>query len=251
MGIVNTEAIVNVIGLGGVGSIVARYGAVLLASQADYPDSLMLIDGDKFEPSNATRMWFGGETGNKADVVKRQIGTGIQPANLSIMAVPNYILGDNAHKIIVENTINLVCVDNFKTRKLISDHCRTLDNTVLISAGNDGVGPDATGVERSGTYGNCQWFGRMDGEDRCQPIDKYHPEIANPQDKLPTEDCTMAVMSTPQLLAANLMAASTIINSLWLTLTNKIHYTELSFDIAKGVMNTCPWPDKIDEGAKL
>ena len=49
---------VKVIGLGGVGGPVARYLAVFLAAQ-QVASRLVLIDGDSFEPSNASRMIFG------------------------------------------------------------------------------------------------------------------------------------------------------------------------------------------------
>ena len=51
------NASIKLIGLGGVGGIAARYLAMYLAS-LDVPLRLVLIDGDAFEPSNATRMFF-------------------------------------------------------------------------------------------------------------------------------------------------------------------------------------------------
>src|ERR1051325_11912105 len=59
---------VKLIGTGGIGGIVARYGAMFLASLAQEA-RLVLIDGDVFDPGHATRMFFG-NYGNKAAVVR-------------------------------------------------------------------------------------------------------------------------------------------------------------------------------------
>jgi tRNA A37 threonylcarbamoyladenosine dehydratase len=55
---------VRVVGLGGVGGIATRYGVMFLAAQED-PTRIVLIDGDRFEASNSTRMFFTSH-GNKA-----------------------------------------------------------------------------------------------------------------------------------------------------------------------------------------
>ena len=48
---------VRLIGLGGIGGIVARYTSIFLASLR-CESNLLLIDGDEFEPKNASRMLF-------------------------------------------------------------------------------------------------------------------------------------------------------------------------------------------------
>ncbi len=62
---------VKLIGLGGVGGVLARYGGLYLAS-LDTETRLVLVDGDAFEPSNVSRMLFDGE-GNKAEVVRQNL----------------------------------------------------------------------------------------------------------------------------------------------------------------------------------
>ena len=53
------EQSVKIVGLGGIGCIVARYGAMFLASLAKEQNvRLVLIDGDTFEPKNSSRMFF-------------------------------------------------------------------------------------------------------------------------------------------------------------------------------------------------
>ena len=100
------------------------------------------------------------------------------------------------------------------------------------------VDPRQTGAARRGTAGNCQIYMRRDGVDVTPSLGRFHPEIAQPADSAPTDEvaCTEAIASTPQILFANVMAASSILNALWLYLCGALHYGELVFDIAEGLM---------------
>ena len=226
----------KLIGLGGVGSIAARYLAVLLASFGR-EIRFGLIDGDAFEPSNASRMFFASH-GNKAEVVRDELLECFKNSRLSLLAIPHYLSEENVEQLILENDNVILAVDNHATRKLVNDFCASQRRNIsLISGGNDGVGPDASGRELSGTYGNCQIYIRRDGVDITPSLTRYHPEIAEPADQLPTEvDCLELATSTPQILMANLMAASAILNALWLHLCGALHYGEICFDIADGLM---------------
>jgi hypothetical protein len=226
---------VKVIGLGGVGSIVARYGAVFLASLGRNC-CLTLIDGDKFENKNASRMLFG-SYGYKAKVVRKELLPRFNDSTLAITAVTEYITPKNIDWLIQTGDIVLLCVDNHATRKLVSDHCAKLRNICLISGGNDGVGKDSTGRTRRGTYGNVQIYVRKNGKDITPSLTKFHPEIEHPADKLPNElNCTDLVISTPQILFSNLQVASSMLNTLLLFMSGATHYGELSFDIAEALM---------------
>ena len=236
---ISEDQSVKIIGLGGIGSIVARYAGVFLAS-LNTPLRLVLIDGDHFEHSNATRMLFD-EHGNKAAVVHNELSDRIFDTQVTLVAIQEFVNPENIGQLIHDGDIVIVCVDNFATRSLISLHAEGLKNVTVISAGNDGVGEER-GKMKHGTYGNCQIYSRKDGQDRCLGLTHHHPEIENPEDHVPgdAEDCTEAIMSTPQLLATNLMAASTVLNTLWLHLCGRAFYAELSFDIAEALMR--PWP---------
>src|ERR1035437_8353832 len=224
---------VKIIGLGGVGSIVARYGAVFLAS-LQQNSQLLLTDGDKFEPSNASRMIFG-RHGNKAMVVRNELAPRFSNSRLSIMRIPSYITQKNINQLIHPKDIVILCVDNHATRKLVNDHCAKLKNICLISGGNDGVGKDSSGTVRRGTYGNVQIYLRKNGKDLTPSLSAYHPEIANPKDKPPNElSCTELVVSKPQILFSNLAVASGMLNTLMLYLSGQLPYSELGFDISKG-----------------
>jgi len=229
------ETSVKLIGLGGVGSISARYLAVFMASLGCRL-RLVLIDGDKFEPGNAARMLFS-SLGNKAAVIRSELLPRFSETSLMLMAVEKYITPQNIERIVHDNDIVILTVDNHATRKLVSNHCRRLENVVLMSGGNDGVGNDTAGRRTRGTYGNCQIYIRIENRDISPPITRFHPEIQTPADKLPDQlACTELIQSVPQILFANLAAASAILNAFWLLCCNDLHYSEIAFDIADGLM---------------
>lgn len=235
---------VKVIGLGGVGGIVTRYGAMFLASLTKTIDSrLVLIDGDSFEASNAARMLFS-RAGNKAAVVRDELlkYPYLSDSRLSVVACEEHVTPDNIVRLIHNEDIILLAVDNHATRKLVNDHCQTLDNVVLISGGNDGVGEDSTGNMRRGTFGNCQVYIRCGAQDASPSLTRYHKEIDQPADSLPTESCTEQIASVPQISLVNLTAAAAMLNTLWLYLCGALHYSELAFDVAEGLMRPVPIP---------
>lgn len=226
---------VKVIGLGGVGGIVTRHASMFLAS-LDRAVRLVLIDGDEFEPSNATRMFFSAD-GNKAAVVRNDLLPRFADSRLSLIAIEEYLSQKNIARLFREDDIVLLTVDNHATRKLVNDRCAKLKNACLISGGNDGVGKDSTGRTLRGTYGNVQIYLRRDGKEVTPSLARYHPEIAKPADHLPADkSCTELASSVPQILFANLMAATAILNAFYLHLCGALHYSELAFDIAEGVM---------------
>ncbi|MBP8260192.1 MAG: ThiF family adenylyltransferase [Verrucomicrobia bacterium] len=229
------DAAVKLIGLGGVGHIVARYAALFLASLGSEV-RFVLIDGDRFEPSNASRMFFG-SGGNKAAVLRADLLPRFAETSLSIIAIEEFLTPDNAGRLIQEDDLVLLTVDNHATRKLANDRCAQLRSVCLISGGNDGVGKDGSGLARRGTFGNVQIYLRRSGQDATLPLTRHHPEIQSPADRLPTDrSCTELIASVPQILFTNLAAASAILNALWLHLCGALHYGEISFDIADGLM---------------
>lgn len=198
-----------VIGLGGIGSILARYLVLFLASLPD-EFRVVLVDGDEFEPSNNYRMDVPSYD-NKAVAVAAELGERFGREGLRIRTRSQYLTLENKDDLIREGDFVLLCVDNHFSRKVASDRIGELENAVLISAGNDGVGEG----ER-GTYGNVQIYAKQNGEvvAGC-PLDLFHPEIANPEDISPEEmDCMeMAAQGAPQLLPINLAMASTILSA--------------------------------------
>ena len=230
---------VKVIGLGGVGGIVARYGAMFLASLPQ-PTRLVLCDGDRFEPSNATRMFFS-NCGNKAAITRAELLPRFVDSHLTLVAVEEYVTAANISRLLRNRDLVILTVDNHATRKLVSDYCEShLNDVCLISGGNDGVGKDSTGRGTRGTCGNVQVYLRRGGRNVGPSLTTYHPEIAQPTDHLPTElSCTELVSSVPQILFANLTVAAAILNTFWLHVCGALPYHELAFDIAAGLMRPC------------
>ena len=241
---------IKVLGIGGTGGIVSDYVAlwlnILASTHARSSIRLVLLDGDVFEPAN-TRMHFSAY-GNKAIVKRDELRSrlGERLGGLLIDAVDQFVSPENIAQLLHEDDVVLLCVDSHASRKLVSDYFGSrIRNGVLISAGNDGVGPDTGGQVLRGTFGNCQIYIRREGEDRSPALDRYHPEIADPADKLPTDKaCTDLVASVPQLLFANFWAAASMLSTLYLALceSGALKYSELVFDFAEGIVRPVDIP---------
>jgi molybdopterin/thiamine biosynthesis adenylyltransferase len=229
----------KIIGLGGTGGILAKYLALFLASFNEEA-RLVFIDGDSFEPANSLRMFFG-EFGNKARVTAESLVPYFAHSRLTIVPVEEYVTPKNVRRLIRPGDHVFLTVDNHATRHLVNGHCARLANVCLISGGNDPAGPDSTGLQRRGTYGNVQIFWRSKGKNVTPNLARYHPEIAQPADRLPSDQsCTeVAATGRPQILFANLAVASAMLNALWLHLCGALHYSELALDIADGLMRPC------------
>lgn len=226
---------VVMIGLGGIGSILARYLVLFLASLPE-EFRVLLADGDDFEPGNAYRMDVPSFQ-NKAVAMDAELNLRFGREGLVIRSRSQYLNPDTKDDLIREGDFVLLCVDNHATRKLASDRLGELDDGVLISAGNDGVGEG----ER-GTYGNVQIYARRDGQIVAgAPLDRFHPEIAHPEDISPDEmDCMeLAVQGAPQLLPINLAMASAMLSAVVRFLMppeSETMYDEICLDILDASM---------------
>lgn len=190
-----------------------------------------LIDGDTYEERNRERQNFD-EIGPKASVtatrLKKQFG------RLTIWDQPVYLTDANIIQFIREGDIVVGCVDNHKTRKLISDRAAELDDITIISGGNEL------------TDGNVLVAIRKDGKDVTLPLaNKYHPELMNPDDKNPgdnkAEGCQAQQAGAPQLVAMNFAIASKMLNSLYVAILRPEDfgkYNEVNVDIVTNQAKT-------------
>lgn len=192
---------VKVIGVGGIGGcLLPDLCRFLNYDHRFEPIEVTLIDGDSYEPKNATRQAFQNMT-NKAQDMADRLREEFPRLNFRVSGV--YLTKDNIGQHLRDGDVIFSCVDNHATRKLVSDRCCELDNVVLISGGNDF------------SDGNVQVHARRDGEDLSRPVadPEYHPEIVapideNPGEFVPSKDgCQALVESAPQLLFANAAAA--------------------------------------------
>ena len=243
-----------VVGLGGVGSVVARYLAIYLAHKgygcSAQPTEICLVDGDSYEEKNMERMAVP-NFGNKAEAMQMELKNLTAETECKVSIYPSYITPKNIDEMIGEEDVVMLCVDNHKTRKQVSDHMAKLDNACLISGGNDGVGI-VQGQYQRGTWGNVQIHLRSEGEDETPPIDHYHPEIKHPRDMNPKEReealaCGDAVAAgIPQVMFTNLATASTMLNAFFLYASGELAYSEACFDVETGKATPVdvPWEKK-------
>ena len=218
---------------GGIGTPLTQAVAQFLAFGR--PDCvLFLIDGDRYEEKNRTRVLFE-KVGNKAIVQSQHLAEalgGVPP----IVPVPGYLTPQNAHRLIEERDVVFLCVDNHASRKAVAASVSRsrLRDIVLISGGNDGI---ENGQE--GTFGNVMVHIREDGRDVTNPLTRFHAEIAQPADKRPDQmGCADLAQSAPQLLLTNLAVAAAMLNPFYAWLTGQLDYEELFLDIGKGKMTS-------------
>lgn len=214
---------IKVIGIGGIGCALLPF----LSRYLNYREErvrITLIDGDEFQRSNADRQAFG-TLGNKAKVKAAELAREFQ--GLSFRAIPEFITETNVGQHLQEGDTIFLAVDNYKTRKLVSDYCEKLTVMTLISGGNDF------------TDGNVQIHIRREGRDRTAPITRFHPEIQNPQDRSPADMSCEELMEqgAPQLLFTNLAIASAMLNAFYGCTEDKLYYGEMYLDIIEGKSN--------------
>lgn len=211
---------IKVVGLGGIGSYLVEPLSRYLSNE--YKEiEITLIDGDSYETKNECRQRFS-SLDNKAAVT----ATDLSPKfpNILFKAKRNYIDVDNVTTFIRENDIVFLCVDNHNTRKIVSDRCDELDNVTLISGGNEY------------TDGNVVIFRRVDGENVGKPLTELFPEIANPQDKHPSEveernGCEAQVELNPQLLFMNNTISAIMCNVYYTLEQNRVNFEQVYTDI--------------------
>lgn len=199
-------------GLGGVGSWLAdAFGRVL---NVHAPGStLVLVDGDQFEPKNVSRQNFS-TYGNKAksvalDLIEKLDNVSIVPK--SAWVVSDEMAKDNdsdeagiglisATALLNEGDIVFCCFDNAQARKLIFDAASKLDNVDIFNGGNEEDG-----------FGSTYYYCRRNGVDITYHPGKIHDEFVNPPDKNPGElSCAerAKIEGGTQLVATNLTVAA-------------------------------------------
>jgi molybdopterin/thiamine biosynthesis adenylyltransferase len=217
---------IKVIGLGGIGShLISPLCRYLDASSEEKPH-LVFIDGDSYEARNADRQEFL-DVGNKAEISAERMKRDFP--GLQVEAKPQYVTEENIFFLINDGETVFLAVDNHATRKIVSAHCQTLTDIVLISGGNEFLD------------GNVQIYIREKGCDLTPPITYLHPEIANPEDKNPAEmSCEeLARSGVAQLIVTNLAASVHMLSAYWMVTRflsgkGKLIYSDQDFDLATG-----------------
>jgi molybdopterin/thiamine biosynthesis adenylyltransferase len=219
---------IKAIGIGGIGCALLPF----LCRYLQYSEArarVTLIDGDWFERKNAPRQAFS-RLGNKAEVKALELAREYEV--LSFRAVPEYVTEANVDRLIGTGEVVFLMVDNHASRNLVSRHAARLAEVTLISGGNDYED------------GNVQIYVRQNGQDLTPSLTRYHPEIANPQDQNPATMSCEELMAggAPQLLFANLMVASLMLNAFYAIREGRLNYSEVYLDIVQNVSRAVSRP---------
>jgi len=214
-----SELSIKVIGIGGVGTILADKLSRFLNYGNGVDTRITFVDGDTFEPKNRDRQEFAIAGGKKSLVKASEFQEKYHELNYS--AFDEYVNPRNVGTFIKSGDIVFVCVDNHKTRKIISDFTKTLSDIVVISGGNEF------------TDGNVQIFVRREGRSLTPSLSDYHPEIEHPKDRTPGEmTCEELAQSEPQLFFTNLGVATFMCFAFYNTVVkNSPSYSEVYFDV--------------------
>ena len=206
------------LGAGGTGGHIAPHLYRLLYALGR-PARYIICDGDKVEEKNLLRQNFSpadlGE--NKARVLAERYSTvfGLEaeyvPAFIEkletlmeLIRLNEWELDENAYEKTKEMVILLGAVDNNKSRQLCHKVFQQMPELIYIDSGNgEYTGQVVCGIRRSGkTY--------------YPPIGTVYPDVLEDTDKFPTElSCAEASVSAPQSMAANITAATAVVDMVY------------------------------------
>ena len=211
------------LGAGGTGGYVAPYLFRLL-HMLDRPARFVICDGDIVELKNLDRQNFVpadlGE--NKARILAERYSTVL---GMETEYVPNFIetlpelmalIAPNLwetdgfrNRYAAEMVILLGCVDNNRTRQLCHEaFCRS-DDLVYIDSGNGEFS------------GQVVCGARRNGRTVRKPVGGVFPELLKAQDRFPSElSCAEASLADPQSMAANITAATIVVDMVYNILVN-------------------------------
>lgn len=222
------------LGAGGTGGYIAQHLYRLLHT-LDRPARFIICDGDVVEAKNLVRQNFApadlGE--NKARVLAERYATvfGMEAeyvpsfvedldALLKLIEPKGWELHPYSRTQTKEMVILIGAVDNNKSRKLCHEAFYQSENLVYIDSGNaEFTGQVICGVRRN-------------GHTALRPIGSVYPEILKDTDKFPTQlSCAEAAQADPQSIAANINAATAVVNIIYNILTHgecPVRQTEFS-----------------------
>lgn len=222
------------IGCGGTGSQLAESLCRLISY---HPISnncpIFICDGDKLEDKNLTRQNYSTKDvgKNKAFSLHTKMEKVFPGARINARA--EYLSGQNLPRSIerlglpAEDELVLVLgtVDNSATRKSFFDLVESANfNILFMTPGN--------GLDRGQVLTWAKVNNLIIGDD---PREAF-PEIAKPKDYIPRlSGCVEEAPSTPQLIAANMMAAAATFVNLQKLLDTGKFWGEIYFDIYKTV----------------
>lgn len=219
---------VFLVGAGGTGSHLVGPLVQLMRFHPEGTNDITIIDGDKYEDSNAIRQIFESDAlgENKARATAKRIGLDTVRTIAQFVDQEKFseILGATIEK--ADSFLVITAVDNHATRNAIIQAVDGgYENFVLISPGN------------AYASGQVVLYVKEEGEAKTvHPFQKY-ADIADPEDAIPGDGgCSQVVASTPQLITANMGAAWGTLMTVSNILDDKGWFEELHFNCRKGKM---------------
>ena len=204
------------LGAGGTGGHIAPHLYRLLYA-LDRPVRFIICDGDVVEQKNLVRQNFiPADLGeNKAKVLAERYSSVF---GLETEYIPSFIESENELKSLLtpvvwhvdyrhtvcEQIILIGAVDNNKSRQLCHRVFQQMPELIYIDSGNgEYTGQAVCGIRRSDrTY--------------YPPIGTVYPDVLEDTDKFPTElSCAEASVSAPQSIAANITAATVVVDMIY------------------------------------
>jgi PRTRC genetic system ThiF family protein len=220
----NVPVKIVMLGAGGTGGHIAPHLYRLLYALGR-PARFIICDGDLVEAKNLVRQNFApadlGE--NKARVLAERYAAvfGMEaeyiPAFverldtlLELITPDDWKQDDQSWRVVREMVILIGAVDNNKSRQLCHEAFYQAKDLIYIDSGNgEFSGQVVCGVRRN-------------GHTMFKPIGGVHPEmLKDDTDKFPTElSCAEAAQSDPQSMAANITAATAVVDMVYNILTH-------------------------------
>jgi len=208
---------VIMLGAGGTGSYVAMHLYRLLHC-LDRRVRIIIADGDSVEEKNLVRQHFTvADLGlNKAQVIAERYASAFK---MKAEYIPDFIedkerlrqllkpdnvrIRKNSWLMLEETVILLGCVDNNRSRRLCNEAFYECKDLIYIDSGNgEHNGQIVCGIRRN-------------GRTLSKPVGAIYPDILDETDKFPSErSCAEASVSAPQTIAANMTAATVVVNML-------------------------------------
>lgn len=234
-----------IVGCGGIGGWLSQQLTSYLSGH--HPDDIIvLVDGDRFERRNIERQLGASRSTDgayKAEVLA-EILTNANP-DLMVLPMPAWVVSEDldvataglddvtkipANELLEDGDIVYAVVDNFRTRYLLLEAAKKLDNVDVHLGGNDEA------------YGASNYhYIRREGQDVTADPLIWHEEINPDDDRNPGElSCSerAKLSGGQQTLAANSMAASLVISRLIATdkgdYDNPYDFAEVYIDAMTG-----------------
>ena len=211
------------LGAGGTGGYIAPHLYRLLYA-LNRPVRFIICDGDVVEQKNLIRQNFiPADLGeNKAQVLAERYSTAF---GIETEYVPDFIESEENLKELItpqelrepywpfqvkdkELVILIGAVDNNRSRQMCHRVFYETEELIYIDSGNS----EYTGQVVCGI--------RSGGRTLFKPVGKLYPEVLSDTDKFPTElSCAEAIVSAPQAMAANITAATAVVDMIYNILT--------------------------------